>query len=193
MRVLVATVAKVEELLRARRHLGYERLVVVVPQGAARLREALERSVPGAELVQVPDDDALACLERLEALFRAHARDEVRAAIDGGTAAMSAGAFLACLSQGVEAWFLLKEPVRLPVLRARPLERRLDDAQVAVLQHLEGRMAHAELARRAGVPLEGVRRVLIGFKRDGVVEADAASASLTALGLYLRRSLAPAR
>lgn len=189
MRVLLATVAHPDELLRARKHLGYDRLVVVAPTEASARLEAALADLQGARVERVPEHDLLACLERLESLLREHERDTVRAAVDGGTAAMSQAAFLACLSRGVEMWFLLKQPVRLPVLRARPVEQRFSADQVAVLRALDGKLAAADVARRAGLPEPRTKDALLKLKKLQVVAADAGGAALTPLGAYYRRGL----
>jgi hypothetical protein len=195
MRVLIVTAAKEEELHRARRHLGYDRLVAVVPADPGEGLARALRELPQAEVVPVPAHDFLACFERLErVLARARAgRSHVRAAVDGGTSAMSAAAFLACLSAGVEAWFLLNRAVRLPILQARPVSRRFPEGELAVLAALDGQLTHAELARRAGLGEAEAKRALLGLRRAGAVEADAQRAALTALGAYYRRSLGPRR
>lgn len=190
MRVLVAVAKDEVELLRARKHLGYDRLVVVVPQAPG---EALRAAAgPAAQLVEVPGYDLLACLERIQHLLQGFhpERDEVRVAVDGGTSAMSQAAFLACLSQGTEAWFLLHKQVRLPVLAARPVRQRFTEAELAVLAALDQPMTHEQLAERAGLDLERLRAALLRLRKEDAVKADAASAQPTELGHYYRRSLA---
>lgn len=188
MRVLVALAKDEEELLRARRHLGYDRLVVVAPEGkAAALRQA---AGPGAEVREVPAYDLLACLEALQGLLRGFGRrDEVRAAVDGGTAAMSEAAFLACLSEGVEAWFLLAKAVRLPVLEARPVKQRFTDEQLAVLRALDGRMSYEDLAARSNLPPERMKEALLRLRKEEVVRTSAAGAEPTALARFYQRGL----
>lgn len=189
MRVLVAVVAKEEELVRARRHLGYERLVVVVPR---KPDEALRKAaaLPNTRVVEAPDDDLLGCLATLEAVLDEHRKDEVRVAVDGGTSTMSAGAFLACLSRGVEAWFLLHKAVRLPVLRARPVAQRFNDDQLAVLRALHGSMKAAEVARAAGLPEGRATKALYDLKRIGAVQVNGPTVAPTDLARYYQRALA---
>lgn len=190
MRVLVVVAKDEVELLRARKHLGYDRLVVVVPQAPP---EALRAAAgPAAQLVEVPPYELLPCLERIQALLQGFRpdRDEVRVAVDGGTSAMSQAAFLACLSQGTEAWFLLHKVVRLPVLEARPVRQRFTEAELAVLAALDAPMSHEELAARAGLDLERMRGALLRLRKEDAVKADATTAQPTELGHYYRRSLA---
>jgi hypothetical protein len=190
MRTLVATLAKEEELLRARKHLGYEALVAIVPQEPdAALLAALQGS--GARIERVPGHDLLACLERLQVvLAEAHKQGEVRCAVDGGTGAMSQAAFLACLSMGVEAWFLLHKAVRLPVLKARPVRQRFPPEQQAVLRALAAPMGLEDLAAKAELPLPRVKEALLVLRKEGAVDADAARAAPTRLGHFLRAALA---
>ncbi|HEV8360382.1 MAG TPA: hypothetical protein VGR28_08020 [Candidatus Thermoplasmatota archaeon] len=189
MRILVATVAHEEELVRARKHLGYDLLVVVVPRRAERALAAAITGLAKVRVEEVAEDDLLACLERLQAIFAEFRRHEVRAAVDGGTSAMSAAGFLACLSEGVEAWFLLKEPVRLPVLQARPIGQRFGREELLVLRALDRRASHEELARRTGLPLPAVRDALLAFKKQGAVASGADWAEPTELGRFYRRAL----
>jgi hypothetical protein len=206
MRVLVVVAAKVEELHRARQHLGYERLVLVAPEGQGEAlvhallgvpapapdAPARPLAVPGhIRVEEVPAYDLLACLERIEGLLRAARKEghEVRAAVDGGTAAMSEAAFLACLSEGVEAWFLLHKVMRLPVLRARSVAQRFDEDERAVLGTLQGKLPSEELAARLGRDGEQVKRALLHLRKQGIVASDSAGAELTELGRYLQRGL----
>lgn len=187
MRVLVAVAQREDELLRARRHLGYDRLVVVAPEGQG---EALRAAAgPGAEVVEVPAHDLLACLEALHALLRRHAMHDLRMAVDGGTAAMSEAAFLACLGSGVEAWFLLHHAVRLPVLEARPVRQRFTDEQLAVLRALDARMSFDELAAKSGLAPERVKAALLRLRKEEVVRTSAAGAEPTALARFYQRGL----
>jgi hypothetical protein len=187
MRVLLVSASGSEDLHRARRTLGYEKLVVVAPQAKA---EGLKPELPeGAELVQVEGHDLLGCLEVFEGLLRRHAKDEVRMAVDGGTTALSAAAFLACLSHGKEAWFTLHKVVRLPVLASRPLAKRFADDEAAVLRALEGKLAIPDLAERCALDEERVKAALLALRRHEAVRTDAGGAQVTELGAYYRRAL----
>jgi len=185
MRVLLVTAAKEEEVLLARKHLGYDKLIVLTPQGKGK---ELTLSSPMAQVEEVPQDDLLACLERMEALLQQH-KGRVRCAVDGGTSAMSAGAFLACLSQGVEAWFLRNKAVRLPVLHARPVERRFSEEELAVLRAVEERASYDELAKRTGLPMELLKDTCLALRKLGAVQTDANGARLSGLGAYYQKGL----
>lgn len=187
-RVLVAIAAKEEELQRARRALGYERLVLVAPRGRGQTLAQLVSPPP--HIVEVPEDDLLGCLEAIEALLREERKaGQLRVAADGGTAAMSQAAFLACLSQGVEAWWLLHRAVRLPVLHALPVAERFHAEEARVLAQLGTGMAYAELARSADLPLERCQRALHSLRKQGAVKTDKDGAEPTALGRYYQRAL----
>jgi predicted Rossmann fold nucleotide-binding protein DprA/Smf involved in DNA uptake len=189
MRVLIVSAQGEEEIHRARKNLGYEQLVLVVPESKS---EALAQVAPqGAQLVNVPEHEFLACLEAFEGVLRAHAKDEVRVAVDGGTTAMSGAAFLACIAQGVEAWFTYNKVVRLPVLRARPVERRFGEEQAAVLAALDERMPLDELAKRTGLAPAQAQRALLSLRKEQAVAAGADWAEPTPLGDYYRRALKP--
>lgn len=193
MRTLVALAGREEELHRARRQFGYDRLVLVAPQGkGARLRAALGPEASSAELLEVPDEELLGCLEACERLL-AGLKGQVRVAVDGGSQAMMFGALLACLSQGFEAWFLEHKPVRLPILRGLPIERRFREEELVVLRALEGKLSVPELARRAGLAEDRVKEALLALRRQGAVRTDASGAERTALGLYYQRALGGAR
>lgn len=189
MRVLVAVVGKEEDLHRARRHLGYQGLVLVAPQGKGQRLAGAAGLAPAPRVVEVPEHDLLACLERVDALLAELQLEEVRVAVDGGTLAMTMGALLACLAQGVEAWFLEHTAVRLPGLRALPVERRFTEEQARVLAALEGKLPALEVARRAGLDEAQAKRVLLALRRAGAVATDAGGAELTAVGQYYRRAL----
>jgi len=188
MRILVAVASNEEELHRARKHMGYERLVVLAPEGGAqRLARALAPE-DKAEVVELPRHDLLACMEQAESLLRG-LEGEVRVAADGGTLAMQGGVLLACLSTGTEVWFLQHKPVRLPMLRAMPVERRFTDDQAAVLRALSADMPAEQVARRAGIPDERAKRALLALRKLDAIHSDAKGVALTRLGAYYRGAL----
>jgi hypothetical protein len=185
-RLLLVTAAKEEEVLLARKHLGYDQLIIVAPQGEGK---KLAAAAPHALVEEVPGHDLLACLDRFERLLAKHRGSDVRCAVDGGTSAMSAGAFLACLSQGVEAHFLLNKAVRLPVLHARPIARRFTDEELAVLRSLDGQAKYDALAQRASLSMETLKAACLSLRKQGALESDASGVSLTDLGRYYRSGL----
>ncbi|HVL86522.1 MAG TPA: hypothetical protein VM681_00735 [Candidatus Thermoplasmatota archaeon] len=186
MRTLVVVAAAKDDLAAPRRKLGYDRLALVAPEGRGRaLASALGEE---ATVLEVPPDDVLGCLRAMEGLL-AGLPDSTRVAVDGGTGAMSLGAVLACLSRGVEAWFLEHKPVCLPVLRAMPVAGRFGGDELAVLAALDGRRAHGDLARRAGLPLARARAAMLSLRRHGALGSDATQAWPTDLGSYYRKAL----
>lgn len=192
MRVLVVVAARPEELHRARRRLGYERLVLVAPEGKGRyLLESLGDGQGAAEAEEVPEHDLLACLERIEALLQTLEKEDVRVAVDGGTRTMTAAAFLACLSRGVAPWFFEHTSTTLPVLRALPIGARFSESEAALLGALDGRSTYEALAQRSGLALAEVKTVCLNLRKDPapLVETDASGAKLTELGAYYQRGL----
>lgn len=186
MKTLVIVAKEERELHPARKHLAYDRLVVVVPEGGT-LRAALGAGADSVRVVEMPPHDLLACLERMENLVRG-LTGHVRAVIDGGTLAMSMGSLLACFSTGTEAWFFQDKPVRLPILRAMDVRRRFRDDELAVIRALRGRMPVAGVARKSRLGDDRAKGALLALRKQGVVHSGADGVKLTELGRYLSRA-----
>lgn len=184
-----------EATKRARREIGYDKLVVFTDDPDARGVEDIRRleSFTGDEVQVVPVDpaDLRRTLEAMDGVLRDHEADDVRFQVNAGDNRLTHPAILACFLHGVDAWFCTEARTqRLPVLQRSRLEERFSADERAVLRVLDGLAPVSAVVERAGLPREQVLGALLSLRKKGLVSVNGGqTVALNDGGVYYRDHL----
>ena len=180
-RTLICTFGFAErKVLAAMRKTGYSHLVLVAGKDVLDRKEfrlilGLEAKGGGkVATVTVDPFDFRDCYESVDTAIRGNSKHgEVVLSISGGTKVLSDAAILAAFQNGVEAFHIDDEVVKLPVLRGVRFEDAFNETDVRVLRALKDGDTSDDLIAKlsdSGTSDAAVRKSLKSLERIGVLE-----------------------
>lgn len=197
MRILVSGHGHERDPLdAARRSVPYDKLVLLTTKPDAKDLKAVKENEELAGITvqthAVDEHDFTATLATANRVIDAEKRASIVVHVAGGPNLVTSALLLASFQRGVTAFFCHERGIsHLPVIRSASFIERFDPTQRHVLLALSAtvKKPHEELVPE-GTSLSTVRGALRALKTNGLVEADAKIASLTATGEYYRTHLA---
>lgn len=195
MRILVSGHGEDRDALdTARRTEPYDKLILLSTRPDSRdLQNLIENErLAHVEVVILPvaRGDLLGALSQAQRAFARGPSDSLVVHVAGGPNLITSALLLACFEHGVTAFYCHERGIsRLPVIKRATFVDRFSEAEASVLRALlpGRRTSHEDLAE--GIGINSVRKALLRLHNLRLVDADAATASLTATGEYYHKHL----